>query len=82
MNPFKFFIIYSKVNGIFNLFKETSVSKSLFLSKTFWVNILTAGIDLMGVLPIPSGWSVPTLAVINIILRMLTDKAVHIISPE
>lgn len=55
------------------------MSKSILTSKTFWFNVLTAGADLLQVLPLPQGWSVPTLAVINIVLRAITTTPVHIV---
>jgi hypothetical protein len=79
MNPFTAFNIYRKANTVVGLVKEAHMSKSLLTSKTFWINVLTASADLFQVLPLPPGWSVPTLAVINIVLRTITTQPVHIV---
>lgn len=57
---------------------ETDMSKHPLLSKTLWINVLTAAADLMGVLPLPQGWSVPALAVVNVVLRVLTNKGLSL----
>lgn len=58
------------------------MSKSLFASKTFWVNVLSAGLELSQVLPIPPGYLLLATNVINIALRVLTDQPVHVVSAK
>ena len=87
MNPIRLLKILMKANKLATLFQQASasydrshdVSKSLFASKLFWVNVLTGAADLMGVLPLPTAYVVPTLAVVNVVLRMLTNKPVHVV---
>lgn len=87
MNPIRVLRIMGKANRLLVLLQQATasyertkdVSKSMFSSKVFWVNVLTGGADLLGVLPLPPGWSVPTLAVLNIILRTLTNQPVHVL---
>lgn len=60
-------------------------SKSLFKSKTFWVNILgvvTLVISGQMGITIPAEYAVPIGAVVNILLRLLTDNPVHIVAGE
>ena len=79
MNPIKLLKIYKRANLFFSLLEEASVSKSLFKSKIFWVNILTAANELLGVVPIPH--AIGALAVVNIALRLITRQPVHMIPP-
>jgi hypothetical protein len=51
--------------------------KSLFLSKTFWVSVLSIAADVGGLLP-PSEHVVSTLAVVHILLRYVTDQPVKV----
>ena len=95
MNPLRLLKIYTRANRLLDLFTRASrdwdahtakggpMSKSVLLSATFWINTLTAAADLMQVLPLPVGWSVPTLAVVNIALRVLkTSQPVHVLPPK
>ena len=58
-------------------------SKSIFESKTIWINVvaaaITAGLNLAGI-PVPEGVMIATIAsaVVNIILRFITKQPVHI----
>ena len=54
-------------------------SKSLWKSKTFWFNLLVAAQELTSVLPLPSGMVAIAATVINIGLRLVTDKAVTVL---
>ena len=56
------------------------ITKSLFLSKTFWFNIVTVCIELSGVLPIPPGVAGIVVGIGNIALRTLTNQSVHVLS--
>lgn len=79
MNPLQLWRIYRKANRVATLFQEAAVSKSLFTSKMFWVNTLTASADLLGILPLPPGYSTVALGVINVVLRTLTTQPVHVL---
>ena len=48
--------------------------KSFWKSKTFYLNIFALAAEVAGVLP--SGWSIPVLAVANIGVRLLTNQPV------
>jgi len=54
------------------------VSKSLFKSKTFWFNVLTASAALTGVIPLAPEYTATIVGVINVLLRLVTEKPVHI----
>ena len=54
------------------------MSKHPLLSKTLWFNILTGAADLAGVIPLPPGWSVPTITIINVLLRVLTKTSLSL----
>lgn len=62
------------------LYSETE-SKSVFRSRTFWVNVVTALVAVvsgaLGV-PVPSEYAVPIIAACNVILRLLTSDPVHV----
>ena len=57
------------------------MSKSIFHSRTFWVNVVTAVVAVssgaLGV-PVPGEYAVPIMAIGNVILRLLTTDAVHV----
>lgn len=66
------------------LLKENAVEpKSIFLSRTFWVNTLTLAATVLGSLtgllpPEAAPWITGTLSVVNVVLRFLTDKPVTV----
>lgn len=93
MNPLTLLKLYSKGNRLVSLFQQGTasyershdMSKSLFASKVFWFNALTAAGELVQVLTqtriVPAG----TLAIIgscvNIGLRLVTTQPVHVVDP-
>ena len=82
MNPLKLFTIYRKAMRLAGYFEEAQVSKSLFKSKIFWFNLLTTAAELTQIIPLPPGALVIASGVINIALRFVTDKPVHVVSPN
>ncbi|MEL0114283.1 MAG: hypothetical protein VW835_21350 [Rickettsiales bacterium] len=91
MNPIKLLKIYTRANRLVDLFTRASsdwdarkeqglpMSKSLFLSKTFWFNALTAVAELTQVLPLPVGTVAVIATVVNVGLRFVTDSPVHVL---
>ena len=57
---------------------DTMDTKSLFLSKTFWLNVLGLAVTLGNVLP--QKWAVPVLAVANIGMRLITNQPAGLFS--
>lgn len=51
--------------------------KSIFQSKTFWVNVLTAGAGVLGYLP-NNKYTIPVIGVVNVLLRYITNQPVNI----
>ena len=82
MNPLRLLRIYRRAQTLAGLLEEAQMSKSLFRSRTFWFNVLTAAAELTQVLPLPSGTLVLDASVINIALRFVTEKPVHVVSPN
>lgn len=80
MNPVRLLKIYRRANKLAGYFEEAQVSKSLWKSKVFWFNVLTASAELMQILPLPPGAVTIAAAVINIGLRFVTDKPVHVVA--
>lgn len=78
MSPLKLIKIYSRAQRVLGLFEEARMSKSLFASKVFWFNVLTAGASLLDVLPVPKEYAVIAVGVINIALRFVTTQPVHV----
>ena len=58
------------------------MSKSILSSKLFWFNVLTAGAALLDVIPLPPEYTAVAVGVINIALRFVTDKPVHLVTPN
>ena len=79
MNVFRLWKIYRASQRIAGMFEEASVSKSLFASKTWWFNVLSIAAELTNLLPLPPGTVLIIANVINIGLRIVTDKPVHVV---
>lgn len=67
----------NQAEDIWNQLEEASVNKSLWSSKTFWVNVLTAVIALIGMLPLPPQYAVPVVCLVNIALRIVTGAPIE-----
>lgn len=55
--------------------------KSIFASKTFWLNLLGGAISIGASGVIPPKYSMPTMAVANIAVRLLTNQGAFLIPP-
>ena len=81
MNIFKAWKVWRKTAPLLKLVKEASVSKNLLRSKIFWVNVLTAAVELSGAL----GGLIPPMSlqlvtnVLNIALRLVTSQPVTVL---
>lgn len=80
--------IYNRAQILLDLLQEATVqhernpmSKSLFKSKTFWFNIVTATLQLSQVLPLPVEYTALIVGVGNIALRFVTETPVHVTEP-
>ena len=82
MNPLKLVNIYRKAMKLAGLLEEAKMSKSLFSSKLFWFNVLTATAGLLGVIPLPPEYVAVGTGVINIALRFVTTSPVHVVTPN
>mgnify|MGYP001582446516 CR=1 FL=1 len=81
MNPRRLFTLYRRAQQRAGYFEEASVSKSLFLSKIFWFNVLTATAGVFQVIPLPPEYTAVAIGLINIGLRFVTATPVHIVPP-
>ena len=52
------------------------MNKKLWTSKTFWFQVLSAAAALSGVVPIPPEILAVVVGVINVGLRLVTDKPI------
>jgi len=77
MNPLRLLRIYQKANRLVTLIEDANV-KSLWTSKTFWFNVLTAGAELSNILPLPPGVVLIASSLINIGLRFVTTQPVQV----
>ena len=94
MNPIRTLKVITRLSKLLSLFEKASkdwderqrkgedMSKSIFKSKTFWVNVLSAGLELTQVLPIPPGTLLLVTNALNIALRVITEEPVHVVSPK
>ena len=57
------------------------MSKSIFASKTFWLNLALAVAQVSGVLPVKPETAGLIAAAANIAVRLLTDSPAHVIPP-
>jgi hypothetical protein len=81
INPLRLLRLWRAVTPVATLLEEAAMSKSLFKSRIFWANLLSAAAELSGVL---TGFVEPgalTLAtnIINIALRLVTSQPVTIL---
>ena len=82
MNPLRLFKIYRKAMMLAGYFEEARVSKSLFRSSIFWTQVVSAAIELSGVLPLPPGYASLAGQVLTIALRLLRQNGpVHLVTP-
>jgi hypothetical protein len=81
VNVFKAWSVWRKINPLLALLKEANVSKHILKSRIFWANILTAAIELSGVLSgvVPAGALQLTTNVLNIVLRLVTNQPVTVL---
>ena len=58
------------------------MNRSLFVSKTFWLNVLTASVEVTGALSgvIPPGALTLLLAGFNVAIRLVTKGPVHVLN--
>ena len=81
MKPWQLWTLYRRVDRVADLIQEASV-KSLWQSKTFWFNVLSAGVEVMQLVTqyqlLPPGISTIVVNVVNIALRMVTTEAVTV----
>ena len=90
MNPFRFLRLYGLVSRVLTLLqsasasyaKEGAMSRSLFVSKTFWLNTLLAAVEVTGALSsvIPPGALTLVLAGLNVAIRIITHGPVHVLT--
>ncbi len=81
MNIFKVWKLWRKVSPLLKLVKEATVSKNILRSKIFWVNVLTAAVELSGALTglLPPGALQLVTNVLNIALRLITNQPVTVL---
>mgnify|MGYP003639052359 FL=1 len=81
MSPWRAFNIWRKTRAVMALVKEIPMSKNIFTSKTLWFNVLTAVLELLGVLPLAPGTTGVLVALVNFGLRLVTATGVHVRAP-
>ena len=81
MNIWGAWKLWRKLNPLLKLIKEASVSKNILRSKIFWVNVLTAAVELSGALGglVPPGALQLSTNVLNILLRLITNQPVTVL---
>ena len=81
MNIWGAWKLWRNLNPLLKLIKEASVSKNILRSKIFWVNVLTAAVELSGALGgmVPPGALQLSTNVLNILLRLITNQPVTVL---
>ena len=92
MNPIQMMRLYRRVNKVANLLRDAMRSyerdpmKSLFSSKIFWLNLISATIEVLQYLSVmelaPPGVIAVSVNLLTIALRMITTASVYIVKPE
>ena len=85
MNPWHIFTLYRRVTRVSDLMQEATV-KSLWTSKTFWFNVLSALLEVFQLVTqyqlLPPGITTIAVNIINIFLRMVTTQPVTMGTPH
>ena len=83
-NPFKILKAFWAAKKLANTVEELKMSKSLFKSRIFWANLLTAAVELSGALSgfLPPGALQLATNVLKIALRLVTSDPVHVVSGD
>ena len=83
-NPFMILKAFWAVKKLANTVEELKMSKSLFKSRIFWANLLTAAVELSGALSgfLPPGALQLATNVLNIAWRLVTSDPVHVVSGD
>lgn len=89
INPFTMLRLYGPMSRVLALVQSASaahnegdsMSRSLFVSKSFWLNVLTASVEVTGALAgvIPPGALTLVLAGLNVAIRLVTKGPVHVL---
>jgi len=81
VNIFIAWKVWRKTAPLLKLVKEATESKNLLRSKIFWVNVLTAAVELSGALTglVPLGTLQLVTNVLNIALRLVTSQPVTVL---
>lgn len=81
INPLRLLRLWRAVTPVATLLEEAAMSKSLFKSRIFWANLLSAAAELSGVLTgfVPPGALTLATNIINIALRLVTSQPVTIL---
>ena len=90
INPFTMLRLYGPMSRVLALVQSASaahnegdsMSRSLFVSKSFWLNVLTASVEVTGALSgvIPPGALTLVLAGLNVAIRLVTKGPVHVLN--
>tara|TARA_R110000765_G_scaffold71452_3_gene138688 strand:- start:688 stop:939 length:252 start_codon:yes stop_codon:yes gene_type:complete len=82
MNLIKMLRVYRRASQFFDIMKRGTMNKSLFRSRTFWFNLLTAGASIFEVVPVPPETAAIVISLINIGLRLLTTTGIAEVSGD
>ena len=82
MNVIQLWKIYRRAQKLAGFLEEAQMSKSLFTSKLFWFNVLTAAATLTGYLPLDPATAVLVASGINAALRLITHQPITFTAPE
>jgi len=77
MNPLRMFRIHRRVSDLVRVLREGAMKKKLWKSKTFWFQLLSAGAAVAGVIPLPPETLAVIVGLINIGLRLVTDRGIE-----
>ena len=76
----KFLNEYNKLSEDISKVANLVQAKSLLESKTFWLNVFGLATTFSGFLP--ANIALPSLAILNILNRLVTNKPVYIFPPS
>jgi hypothetical protein len=79
MRVLKLLKLYRNFSTLYGLMEDAKMKKTLWKSRTFWFQILSVAAAISGAVPLPPEITATIVGVINVALRLVTDKPVAVV---
>jgi len=79
MRVLKLLKLYRNFSTLYGLMEDAKMKKALWKSRTFWFQVLSVAAAISGAVPLPPEITATIVGVINIGLRLVTNKPVAVV---